>query len=51
MLFQQAFCAILRLGSVQILQALQVSVTLGRLYLGTLEQALCTIRECTVSAE
>ena len=47
MLFQQAFCAILRLGSVQILQALQVSVTLGRLYLGTLEQALCTIRECT----
>ena len=47
MLFQQAFCAILRLGSVQILQALQVSVTLGRLYLGTLEQALCTIRERT----
>ena len=33
MLFQQAFCAILRLGSVHILQALQVSVTLGRLYL------------------
>ena len=47
MLFQQTLCAILRLGSVQSLQTLQVSVTLGGLDLGALEQTLCAIREGT----
>ena len=46
MLFQPV-CRRLSLRCVQSLQTLQVSVTLGGLDLGALEQTLCAIREGT----